>query len=290
MTESNSETPMGRMHAPQLLVSVRSASEANAASAGGCQILDVKEPSLGSLGKADNVVIEQILQAGRSAGIQVSAALGEVTDYSTLQGSDDSDQRLPESLSELSFTKLGLAGLSRDRNWATRWQDTMSLLTDSFAKDSFAKDRPGSLHQWVAVIYADWERAAAPSPDAIVDCVLSSSLSTETGIAGVLVDTWSKDSGRLLDALDVEQLRGLSTAVQRSGRFFAVAGRLTSSMLPALTSVRPDIVAIRSAACRNEDRTSTIDESAVRAFRASIDRTFSSPASEQPLSIGVSLE
>jgi uncharacterized protein (UPF0264 family) len=287
MTESNSETPIGRMHVPvpQLLVSVRSADEAIAASAGGCQILDVKEPSHGSLGKADNLVIEQVLQTGLSAGLPVSAALGEVTDYATLQQKGKSDQRLPKSLSDLSFTKLGLAGLCGDSEWSTRWQDTMSLLTESFSQNSVS-----SFHQWVAVIYADWERAAAPSPDAIVDCVLSSRLSSGTQIAGVLVDTWSKDSGRLLDALHVEQLRDLAAAVQRSGRFFAIAGRLTSSMLPAVASVQPDIVAIRSAACRNEDRTSSVDETAVRAFRASIDRAFSSPAPEQTLSIGASRE
>lgn len=284
MTESNSETSSDRTHVPQLLVSVRSANEAIAASAGGCQILDVKEPSFGSLGKADNGVIEQVLQAGLRTGIPVSAALGEVTDYSRLPRSENLNEGLPDSLSQLSFTKLGLAGLSLDSKWSARWQDTMSLLTESFSEDR------ASVHQWVAVIYADWEQAAAPSPDAIVDCVLSSRLSSDIRIAGVLVDTWSKKSGRLLDALEVEHLRDLAAAVQHSGRFFAVAGRLTSSMLSELNSIQPDVVAIRSAACRNEDRTSTVDEAAVREFRASVDRVFSLPTAEQTLSIGASRE
>lgn len=285
MTESNSETPSDRTHVPQLLVSVRSANEAIAASAGGCQILDVKEPSFGSLGKADNDVIEQVLQTGLTAGIPVSAALGEVTDYSPMPRSENLNEGLPESLWQLSFTKLGLAGLSLDSKWSARWQDAMSSLTESFPED-----RVRSGHQWVAVIYADWEQAAAPSADAIVDCVLSSRLSSDTQIAGVLVDTWSKKSGRLLDALDVEYLRDLAAAVQHSGRFFAVAGRLTSSMLSELNSIQPDVVAIRSAACRNEDRTSTIDETAVREFRTSVDRAFSLPTTEQTLSIGASRE
>jgi (5-formylfuran-3-yl)methyl phosphate synthase len=285
MTESNSETSSDRTHVPQLLVSVRSADEAIAASAGGCQILDVKEPSFGSLGKADNDVIEQVLQTGLTAGIPVSAALGEVTDYSLLPRGENLNEGLPESLLQLSFTKLGLAGLSRDRKWSARWQDTMSSLTESFPEDS-----DSSVHRWVAVIYADWEQAAAPSADAVVDCVLSSRLSSDIRIAGVLVDTWSKKSGRLLDALDVEYLRDLAASIQRSGRFFAVAGRLTSSMLPELHSIQPDVVAIRSAACRNEDRTSTVDEAAVREFRASVDRAFSSSATEQTLSIGAPRE
>lgn len=281
MTESTSETPSDGTHIPQLLVSVRSVDEAIAASAGGCQILDVKEPLFGSLGKADNRVIECVLQTGLQAGIPVSAALGEVTDYSPLLCKENLNEGLPESFSQLSFTKLGLAGLCHDSKWSTRWQDTMSFLTESFSES-----RVSSLHQWVAVIYADWEQAAAPSPDAILDCILSS----ETQIAGILVDTWSKTSGQLLDAIDVKHLRGLAAASQRSGRFFAVAGRLTSSMLPELNSIQPDIVAIRSAACRNEDRTSTVDEIAVREFRASVDRSFSLPITEQTLSIGATRE
>jgi (5-formylfuran-3-yl)methyl phosphate synthase len=285
MTESTFETPSDGTHVPQLLVSVRSADEAIAASAGGCQILDVKEPSFGSLGKADNRVIECVLQAGLQSGIPVSAALGEVTDYSPLLCRENLNEGLPESFSQLSFTKLGLAGLCSDSRWSTRWQDTMSFLTESFSESMVS-----SFHQWVAVIYADWEQAAAPSPDAILDCILSSRLSSEIEIAGVLVDTWSKTSGQLLDAIDVEHLRGLAAAMQQSGRFFAVAGRLTSSMLPELNSIQPDIVAIRSAACRNEDRTSTIDELAVRAFRASVDRSFSSPITKHTLSIGATRE
>ncbi|MFT4558738.1 MAG: hypothetical protein ACI92S_004124 [Planctomycetaceae bacterium] len=283
MTESTSETPCN-VSTPQLLVSVRSAAEASVALAGGCQILDVKDPARGSLGRADDLVIEQVLQTGIAAGVSVSAAMGEVAEYSTSPGIRK-DRRLPQSLARLSFTKLGLASLNHDNNWAARWQDTMSFLADGVRSsgDNHAPD-------WVAVIYADWQAADAPSPNAIVDRVLSTSESTSNHIAGVLIDTWSKKSGRLLDSLTVEQLAELANSVQQSGRFFAVAGRLTSNMLPELASVQPDIVAVRSAACRNEDRTSTVDEAAVQAFRASIDRTFSSPASEQPLSIGVSLE
>ena len=57
MTESISETPHSRFSSPQLLVSVRSAGEAVDALAGGCQILDVKDPSRGSLGRADDSVV-----------------------------------------------------------------------------------------------------------------------------------------------------------------------------------------------------------------------------------------
>jgi len=279
MTKSISETPHN-VSSPQLLVSVRSAAEASVALTGGCQILDVKDPSRGSLGRADNSVIEQVLQTGIAAGVSVSAAMGEVAEYSTSPGIRK-DRRLPQSLARLSFTKLGLASLNHDNNWAARWQDTMSFLADGVRSngDSVSPN-------WVAVIYADWQTADAPSPNAIVDCVLSSSDATSNHIAGVLIDTWSKKSGRLLDSLTVEQLSELANNVQQSGRFFAVAGRLTSNMLPELASVQPDIVAVRSAACRNEDRTSSVDADAVRKLRTEIDRTFAAGSANADLPIG----
>ena len=213
-------------------------------------------------------MIEQVLQTGLSAGLPVSAALGEVSDYPSSLLLSESN-RLPDTLSRLSFTKIGLSGLSGDSHWKARWQDTMSWLTSPF--DSQPEE--GSCG-WVAVIYADWQKAVAPSPDEIVDVVLSAGSSTGERIKGVLVDTWSKKSGRLLDSLSVEQLRDIASSVQQSGRFFAVAGRLTFEMLPELVSVQPDVVAVRSAVCRKEDRTSQVDEGAVRRLRSEIDRTF----------------
>jgi uncharacterized protein (UPF0264 family) len=63
----------------QLLVSVRSAAEAEAALEGGADVIDVKEPSRGSLGRADDDVIAEVVStvAGRRT---VTAAMGELVD------------------------------------------------------------------------------------------------------------------------------------------------------------------------------------------------------------------
>lgn len=283
MTERCSSEVNDVEAAPQLLVSVRSADEANGAVAGGCSILDVKEPQRGPLGMADVQVIERVLQIGTAAGMPVSAALGEVTDYSA--SSDVRRTGLSSSLSDLSFTKLGLSGLSHDRAWKSRWYDTMRQLSGSLAPAEQGTLRTRS---WVAVIYADWQLAESPSPEAIVDCVLSSSLSTHDRIAGVLVDTWSKQSGRLLDRLSVEQLCRLASTVQQSGRFFAIAGRLTVEMFPDLIAVQPDIIGVRSAACLNEDRTSRVAEDSVRNLRVCIDQAFVPGSVRSVLPIGAS--
>ncbi len=83
-----------------LLVSVRSAAEAEAALAGGAALIDVKEPARGALGRADDAVIADVVRAvaGRAP---VSAALGELRDGAPA---------LPAGLGLLSFVKCGLAG------------------------------------------------------------------------------------------------------------------------------------------------------------------------------------
>ena len=60
----------------RLLVSVRSAAEAEAALAGGAALIDVKEPDRGALGRADDAVIADVVRAvaGRAP---VSAAASQ---------------------------------------------------------------------------------------------------------------------------------------------------------------------------------------------------------------------
>src|SRR5438105_309888 len=83
----------------QLLVSVRTAAEAEIALKGGAAIVDVKEPGNGPLGKAPDCTITLVAQAvaGRVA---VSAAMGEL------------HRGLPASLPQgVGYLKWGLAGM-----------------------------------------------------------------------------------------------------------------------------------------------------------------------------------
>src|SRR5690554_1200212 len=53
--------PPPTTHHPRLLVSVRSPEEAEAALVGGADLIDVKEPAAGSLGRAADAVIEAVI-------------------------------------------------------------------------------------------------------------------------------------------------------------------------------------------------------------------------------------
>ncbi len=241
---------------PQLLVSVRNAEEARAASAGGCELIDVKEPSRGSLGMADEMAISGVIEFAihEQIGLPISCALGEVLDWT---GS------IPSISSEVSFVKLGLAGLGTQQNWETVWRSTRMAFNQS----------SGYNLNWIAVAYADWRLARAPAPSEIVDAIRKTQVE-EDRCVGVLVDTFSKSEKRLFDWFGVDELSEFLQSVRQLGLLTAVAGRLSVAEIPNLARVQPDIIAIRSAACLNSERNAAVSEIAVRHFRNAVREEF----------------
>ena len=126
---------------PGLLVSVRSAVEAAAALAGGAGIIDVKEPERGSLGRADDEVVSEVLNVVANRR-PVSAALGEL-----------SEGLPPHRDPRLAFVKWGLAGCARDALNGERssWHHALETELASSVNP-----------QTVIVAYADWECSQAP--------------------------------------------------------------------------------------------------------------------------------
>ena len=219
----------------RLLVSVRSVHEAEGAVAGGASVLDVKEPRRGSLGRSDPGTWKGVRQAIPHA-FPVSAALGELREWTRQEG----PQIAAESWADLAFCKVGLAraGLSWRSDWSELRQRTAG------------ERRP----RWVAVCYADWLEAQAPSPADLLEETVS-----HPEIAGVLIDTWNK-AHRFFPNRSWEDLARI---VRASGRFLAVAGGLDLASIPRLANLAPDIVAVRGAACVGGNRGAAIDPARV---------------------------
>lgn len=238
--------PLAGVSAPQLLVSVRSAREAEAALAGGADVIDVKEPGRGPLGRADDAVLRAVLVAvaGRRP---VSAALGELGELVE----DGGVSSLPAGLS---FVKWGLAGTV-----GLDWRRTFLTRVQQLARDDVA---PAGA---VVVAYADAERAAAPPVDDVVDfaCRLAGGV--------LLLDTFDKSpvsaTGRrptLLDWLSVDAVTALCQRCRAAGVRIALAGSLGAGEVRQLLPARPDWVAVRGAACAAGDRGQEIDADRVR--------------------------
>lgn len=223
-----------------LLVSVRSLEEAEAAVAGGCTVLDVKEPARGPLGMADSGVIRDVAESGCIRGVATSMAMGEVVDWSAAAVAGFEHP-------VVDFAKLGLSGLESSDgggDWSARWQDLREGLAGPW--------------RWIAVAYADAGRCGAPPLDDVVEAAIA------TGCAGVLVDTWDKAGGRLTDHLSTQHLQSAREATRRAGLMLALAGRVTLEDLPEVLRVEPDLVAVRSAACHDGRRELAVETDRVK--------------------------
>lgn len=266
---------------PRLLVSVRNADEALVAVRGGADIVDVKEPSFGSLGRAsleDLRAIALMLQDPpvlvgglESEPIPLSIALGEVhewSDSSSLIASDflsqlasstassssssQTSDALCEAISQLKprYMKLGLSQVAAESRGAHSWRNSWVDVRCRFSGD----------HEWVAVVYADQQRAQSPALSDVLEAAL------ETNCSVLLIDTFVKDGSNLLDWLPIETIASLRKATAAYGLQLALAGRITMLDLPALLPLEPDIIAVRGAVCEAGERTATVSEMHVAEF------------------------
>ena len=240
---------------PQLLVSVRSRHEADQALQGGAEILDVKEPSLGSLGMAPLPQIAAIAghPAIRQGEIPLSVALGEVGDWAP-------SKLVPQLPTGITFAKLGLSQCTHQADWQAGWL----RVRQNFERLSLSPLR------WVAVAYVDAAEAGSPSISAVLN------EAQQTDCCGLLLDTWTKDGRMLLDEIAVAELTKIADACHQSGLFLALAGRLNLHRLSDLSAVDADVIAIRSAACRGNDRTTELVVEGVVEFKAAVKQQFAS--------------
>ena len=224
----------------KLLVSIRSPAEAVDALAGGADIIDVKEPNRGSLGRADDETILAILNVIKDR-VPVSMACGELPDW-----------RPSDHCPQVGFAKIGLSGCRENGSqqarfapsWQRRWRQWAAALPPA--------TKP------IAVVYAD--ALAAGSPHAL-DII---GAGQQIGCAGVLVDTFCKQPSRsLLEITSPTEITRWINAARQTNQFIALAGSLTVASMPVIVPLNVDIIAVRGAAC-TDHRTGQINEQKVR--------------------------
>jgi uncharacterized protein (UPF0264 family) len=209
---------------PGLLVSVRDAAEALAALAGGAHVIDVKEPNRGSLGAADPETIAAVIRAVEGR-VPVTAAAGEMIDLVKTTQSP-----LPHGVA---LFKIGLARCGTLPDWPSRWSETIKSLWPN----------PDASSHAVAVAYADWQSAQAPKPSDVLHAAI------DIGCPVLLVDTCDKSAGALFDHWPIQQLAAFVESVQSHGLRIVLAGSLAGAPISVAARLRPDLVAVRAAAC-----------------------------------------
>jgi len=203
---------------------VRDDDEAARALDGGADWIDVKEPRAGPLGAATKESIEAVVTAVNGR-VPVSAALGELRDLDVGECFAAST-----AVPGVGLYKVGLAGMRTGR-WDVRLMEARRLLRAA----SFSADL-------VAVAYADGLRAAAPDPDAVRE------FATAAGFSTLLLDTWDKAGGSVIEIFGMKRLAAWVGASKRAGLRTVIAGSLGFADLVRVANLGPDIIAVRGAA------------------------------------------
>ena len=250
----------------QLLVSVRNAIEAQVAVQAGVDIIDVKEPNAGPLGFAGTQTVLQV-QHAVAGRVPVSAALGECLEWMRAAPANLHD--LATTIQGLEFVKLGLAVMqlpvsSDDTpcSWVDDWQMVRNQLLPSSDNQRIAGSERQNVPQWVAVAYADHERAAAPCAAEVLEAAI------QTGCSTLLIDTFCKDGSGTLNWLTQAELQQLRIRTHRHKLRFALAGQLTAAHLTVVQAIQPDVFAVRGAVCEGQDRTATVSAEMIRRLKA----------------------
>ena len=218
-----------------LLVSVRCADEVAIAVDGGADIIDVKEPSHGSLGMATpetlaacaTVVPEQLLWtvAGGELIENIESGFAAVQEVGGQEAacSRRSLKRLPDAV------KFGLSQCE-----GTPWEHVFQNVG-------------GQLPECVQVIpvaYADQQAASSPAVDTVLEAA------ARHGWETVLVDTFDKlQSGSLLDLVAVGTIEQWVARARDLGVRIVLAGRLSLQDVSVVAACEPMAVAVRSAVC-----------------------------------------
>ena len=214
---------------PGLLVSARSIAESRIIVDSGARWLDLKEPTLGSLGRPSLELVFAIFALDLPKTVQLSVAGGELLSWTV-----DLNHMLAAKLPARAYLKLALADC-RDIEWLeVTEQISLALVRRS---------------QLILVHYADTTDSRSPHWQEVIE--------TSKALGGkfVLIDTHNKTLGGLLDHYSLAQLEKMVGVAKQLSLGVALAGSLKLEQLPSLSNIGADWLGVRGAVCLDTDRT-----------------------------------
>lgn len=242
----------------QWLVSVRDLSEANLAVAYGVDILDLKEPSEGSLSPVSIGIWKELSSwSSQTRGLgtacaaehpQLSAALGE---------SEQATSIAPFLPAEFAFAKAGPSDIQSESQLTGLWDTLRSQLPSSV--------------ELVAVAYADHDAARSLSAATILN------LAARSGFRRILLDTFDKHHGSAIELCGAQRINDFSRLAQRHQFWWALAGSIKLyelAQFPTLFQQRasfPSCVAVRGDVC-DGNRTGTLSRQRLQAWADTLHR------------------
>lgn len=214
----------------QLLVSVTNMQESEEAVKGGAEILDIKNPAEGSLGAAHPSVIAGISNRYQKQ-IPVSVALGDFPDLPNTAAL----AAVGAASCRVNYIKIGLYG-SRNTDRALKLVNAVQKTVNQ------------SKIGIIAVAYADWEKVGT------IDPLCLPAIAHNAGIAGCMIDTFTKKGKGLFGFMQVSKLKEFVSLCRKYNLISALAGSLQLEDLTTLAEIKPSIIGVRGAACTGNNR------------------------------------
>ncbi|MDI3503059.1 MAG: (5-formylfuran-3-yl)methyl phosphate synthase [Archaeoglobi archaeon] len=211
----------------KLLISIQNLDEVALCLKNRVDIIDVKDPSEGSLGGAYPLLIKMVKEIiGEEA--ELSAAIGDMPNLPNTAAL----AALGAAISGAEYVKVGLYGV-REKEDAIRLLGRVSEVLREF--DDSVK--------LVAAGYADAHRISSLSPHLIPEVA-------EMANADVaMLDTAVKDGRRLTEILSFESIRSFTEDSHRRGLEVALAGSLKKEDISIIRKAGADIIGFRGAVC-----------------------------------------
>lgn len=229
--------------APELLISVKDKDEAVlVGQSDAIDILDVKDPDKGSLGRPDAAILRSILDHS-TAKQRISVAIGEAKqiDFSIAGYLNSCDR-----YRKLSFVKFGLATLADNPDWRERIKELVNEVPNYATP--------------VLCGYVDFINAHSPEPIHVLQLV------ADLGLRNFLLDTYQKSGESFFDYFESSNFAECSRLARQLNIKLGIAGSIRISFLNRVRQLAPDIVAVRGAACRSQARSNEITSDSLQKF------------------------
>ncbi len=209
----------------RILVSPSNVEEALECIKGGADIIDVKNPTEGSLGANFPWRILEILDVCRKFGKRMSATVGDLN----LAGTASLASYALASMG-VDFVKVGLmCGVGKA-------EEILKAVVRA------VEDFDTSV---VGACYADWRRVKTFDPLVLPE------IAGGAGVEGVLLDTAIKDGSSTFDFMEEEMVGEFIDRAHENDLFCALAGGLKWDHIDIVRRLKPDIIGVRTLVCEN---------------------------------------
>lgn len=221
----------------RMLASVNSLEEAIIALQLGVDIIDLKQPALGTLGTLKIWQVSAIV-AHIAHAKPVSTTIGDLPMQADI---------IFNSVKEMANTGVDYIkiGFFPHQDWDAVIQKLATLTASSL--------------KLIAVLFADQQ------PD-----LSSIKLFSKAGFTGIMLDTMDKNQGSLVQVMPLTTLWHFVQTARQYQLLCGLAGSLRTADIPDLLPLRADYLGFRGALCKQHQRTLALDPEALKKVKASL--------------------